>query len=627
MKVFYKVTLLSSIVAYPILGQAVEKNLIHSDYTKQNLSIGDQAATTGGTYSTAIGEGSTATGSSALSLGTQSHAKGNNSVVIGALSNVSNNSTVGIGAAVKVKGDGATAVGSKSESDGDSSIAVGYQAKSEGDSSIAIGSQSESVKQNTIALGSEAKANQDNSIAIGGNTKTNVADGIAIGYQSMVTRGSGSYGFNPYPEDKDKSSSKAFYSTGAAVSIGKEGKIRQITHVSAGTEDTDAVNVAQLKSVIHLGLKFKGDHGGPVTNKLGSQVDIKGDNKNITTELKQTPTGTTIIKVELNKDLDVNSLKAKDHIQVGNVKVDNQGITIANGQMHGPSLTKNGLDNANNKITHVASGFDGKSFSDIEKISNSDNEIFKNAVNVGDLTQAIKSVKTAINHVDLTKGLDFSGNTGHGQQKLGSHIAIQGSKADPNAVYSSENLTTQYTQQQNGNGVIEIKMKDTPTFKAINVGRDKTGAQTKITQQGITIQSHKGQPAVSLTAQGLNNGGNVISNVADGQAPMDAVNLRQLDGLKKEMHHIQAGIDDKIHKVSKESRAGSASAVATALLPQPFSAGRSMVGASLGHYRDQQAIAIGVSRISDNGKWIVKTAVSKDTQKNFGGGMSFGYQW
>ena len=462
MKNFYKVALVSSFTICPIIGQATEKNLIHSDYTNQNLSIGDQATTSGGTYSTAIGEGSTATGYSALSLGTQSHAKGNNSVVIGALSNVSNNSTVGIGAAVTVKGNGGTAVGSRAESDGNSSIAVGYQAKSEGDGSIAIGSQSVSENQNTIALGSEAKANQDNSIAIGGNTETNIADGIAIGYQSVVTRGAGSYGFNPYSEDKDKSSFKAFYSTGAAVSIGKEDKIRQITHVSAGTEDTDAVNVAQLKSAIHLGLKFKGDQGGPVTNKLGSQVDIKGDNENITTKLKQSHAGATVIKVELKKDLHVNSLKAKDRIQVGNVNVDNSGVTIQNG----PALTKNGL----------------------------------------------------------------------------------------------------------------------------------------------------------------NNGGNIISNVADGKAPTDAVNRRQLEGLKQEMHHIQTGIDDKIHKVSKESRAGSASAVATALLPQPFSAGRSMIGASLGHYRDQQAIAIGASRISDNGKWIIKTAVSEDTQKNFGGGMSFGYQ-
>ncbi len=463
MKNFYKVALISSFTTYAIIGQAAESNLIKNDTTTQNLSIGSNAQTNGGTYSTAIGDGSTTKGDSALSLGTQSHANGNNSVVIGALGNVTASSTTGIGAHVNVGGDSATAIGSNSVAKGESSVALGVQAKSMDDSSIAIGATTEAHGYESIALGNSAQASQEQSIAIGAETKTEVKDGIAIGNSSVVKRAQGVQGFNPLASRDNKIDEKAFHSTGAAVSIGKEGKIRQITHVSAGTEDTDAVNVAQLKSAIHLGLKFKGDQGGPVTNKLGSQVDIKGDNENITTKLKQSHAGATVIKVELKKDLHVNSLKAKDRIQVGNVNVDNSGVTIQNG----PALTKNGL----------------------------------------------------------------------------------------------------------------------------------------------------------------NNGGNIISNVADGKAPTDAVNRRQLEGLKQEMHHIQTGIDDKIHKVSKESRAGSASAVATALLPQPFSAGRSMIGASLGHYRDQQAIAIGASRISDNGKWIIKTAVSEDTQKNFGGGMSFGYQW
>ncbi len=535
-----------------------------------------------------------------------------------------------------------------------------------------------------------------------------------------------------------------------------------ISNVHAGKNVTDAVNVGQLDyakaDLTNSGLQFGADKAStatgsnPVTNKLGSRVDIKGDDQNISTTVSQNAQASdTTINVKLAPKIDVESVHAKDDIQIGdNVTINRNGLTIKNG----PSLTTAGLNNDNKQIINVASGLGDT------KLSDAKGSMLTNAVNVGDLKQAVKEIDTHISdHVNnvglkykandgkahhlnlnndvltfadgkntqatinangeisydvapdlkgiktisgssegakislsqkdktisihggkltdvakgqvtkdstdavngsqlfntnqkvteniariqkntamLEHGISFVGNTGSGNQKLGSTFKIEGSRKDENATYSSDNITTTYQQDNQGNGVMKVEMKENPTFKSVDVAGNNGEESTHISSKGVTVKSADGKDQVSVTAKGLNNGGNVISNVADGKAPTDAVNRRQLDKVVKDVDILKKGIvgnvgraisdmQQRISKNRKEANAGSAAAIAAANLPQSYLAGRSMVSAAVGSYHNQQAISIGISSISDNGKWVVKSSISEDTQHNFGVGAGIGYQW
>ncbi|PID51410.1 MAG: hypothetical protein CR960_00810 [Pasteurellales bacterium] len=107
-----------------------------------------------------------------------------------------------------------------------------------------------------------------------------------------------------------------------------------------------------------------------------------------------------------------------------------------------------------------------------------------------------------------------------------------------------------------------------------------------------------------------------LHNVAAGKYDTDAVNVSQLKGVMNE-----------VNSVYDKAKAGSASAIAVANLPQPYRPGKSLVSAAFGNFQNKQALAIGVSTISDNGHWIIKGSLSGDTQKQFGLGAGVGYQW
>ncbi|MDY4280578.1 MAG: YadA-like family protein, partial [[Pasteurella] mairii] len=129
-----------------------------------------------------------------------------------------------------------------------------------------------------------------------------------------------------------------------------------------------------------------------------------------------------------------------------------------------------------------------------------------------------------------------------------------------------------------------------------------------------------GANPVELTENGLNNGGNRITNVAPGQAPTDAVNVSQLRGQMGNVYH-------QMNKMDKDLRAGIAGSNAAATLPQVYMPGKSMVAASAGTFKGENAFAVGYSRVSDNGKLILKLQGNANSQGDVGGGVGIGYQW
>ena len=122
-------------------------------------------------------------------------------------------------------------------------------------------------------------------------------------------------------------------------------------------------------------------------------------------------------------------------------------------------------------------------------------------------------------------------------------------------------------------------------------------------------------------------GGNRITNVADGQALTDAVTVQQLQNAQMGNAGQVGVLADRIHQVSRNADAGTASAMAMAGLPQAYLPGKSMIAAGASAYRGASAIAVGLSTISDNGKWILKGTISGNNRGHVGAAVGAGYQW
>ena len=165
--------------------------------------------------------------------------------------------------------------------------------------------------------------------------------------------------------------------------------------------------------------------------------------------------------------------------------------------------------------------------------------------------------------------------------------------------------------QINGSTVTVGLAKDV-SVNSVTATERVTVGDTTITTNGVTIE---GGPSMTKT-DGINANNMTIKNVAPGVNNTDAVNVGQL-----------RAVEGKLHRVDRNLRAGVAGANAAASLPQAYLPGKNMVAVSAGTYRGEGAIALGVSRVSDNGKVVVKLTGNSDTRGNFGAGVGAGYQW
>ena len=374
----------------------------------------------------------------------------------------------------------------------------------------------------------------------------------------------------------------------------------KITNVAAGTDDTDAVNVSQLKQAA-----------------TASKTEVV-QGKNIVVTEKTGDKGQTVYEVATDKDLDVDSVKA------GDTTVNNDGVKVGDdvalnkdGLKAGKvNLTKDGLDNAGNKVTNVADG-------DLNANS-------KDAVNGSQLYATNQNV--ANNAATIAKGINFGGTTGSNNYALGNTINVKG---DSNIISETVAGGAQLKLADE----ISVKTVNADTFKAgdtvmnndgVKVG-DKvalnkdglTAGNTVVNNDGVTIAApteNNPNNQVKLSPVGLNNGGQRITNVAPGKDGTDAANVNQLIGLGTELQN-------NINQVGKKAYAGVAGAIAQGSIPQVTSPGETGIGVGSGYYGGQSAMAIGVSAMSDGGNWIVKGNFSANTDGHVGVGVGALYKW
>ena len=223
----------------------------------------------------------------------------------------------------------------------------------------------------------------------------------------------------------------------------------------------------------------------------------------------------------------------------------------------------------------------------------------------------------------LSDGLKFGANVGdvYGA-KLNSQINVKG--ADSNTNWSEfdggDNVMTNI--DKSGNVRVGIKKN----LKVESVTANKfTAGDTTIDSNGVTIKN-----GPSMTKNGINAGNKQITNVAPGRIAADstdAVNGSQLHEVKADINNKINKLNGQVNKLGKRVNAGTASALAASQLPQAYIPGKSMVSVAAGNYQGQNAVALGMSRISDNGKIIIRLAGTSDTQGKVGVAVGAGYHW
>ena len=333
---------------------------------------------TGNAFALAIGNGAQADGRANKASG---------GIAIGQNVKATHNNTIAVGVSTTASGSNSTVIGSSASASGSSSAAYGTQSNAKGVGAAAIGPGATTDGDGATALGRASSAKAESATALGRNAEATIAGGVALGFDSKTTVAAGVQGYNPASDRTNKYSTQAGAvgtSTLAAVSIGEDStKTRQLTGLAAGTADTDAVNVAQLKNV---NLKYAGDTGNSDVLLKDGTLNVKGDDKFISTSA------------------DANGVKIT--AKVGeNITTNTDGKVVApttNGIATTDNVTQ-AINNSGWKVTSANNGGTTNGTSS-EKVSPGDTVTFSAGKNIV-LDQAGKQFTYSLNKdVDLTNG-------------------------------------------------------------------------------------------------------------------------------------------------------------------------------------------------------------------------------
>ena len=248
------------------------------------IAIGNQT-TASANAATAIGTLSKATANNSTAIGNKAQATASGTLAIGQVTNASAHGAVALGNGAQSNGVGSTSLGRTAKATNDGSVAVGFNAEATGDHAIAIGGDGKGEaftdSPNTFAgLNQKTTASATNSISVGHNAKASIVDGVALGSSSVTTTDKGVLGYNPSDPHERKYApltGNVQTATTAAVSIGNGQQMtRQLTGLAAGTADTDAVNVAQLKNV---GVAVTGNTGKSDFLTDGGKLNVIGEGR------------------------------------------------------------------------------------------------------------------------------------------------------------------------------------------------------------------------------------------------------------------------------------------------------------------------------------------------------------
>ena len=461
----------------------------------------------------------------------------------------------------------------------ESALAIGTRAVAEGKTSIAIGTDANATNENSVAIGTQAKSTADHAVAIGVKAQATVDNGVGLGSYSVAdTEARKGYDLN---ENRMNTYAglrgNALTASTAAVAVGTPRMTRQINYVAAGTDDTDAVNVAQLRSV---NLKIAGDtveQAAPTTDGT-SKADVLLDSQTLkvvsankavlTTDATNNTITITPVTAELEKDPATGQVKPKDETK-GNALTTAQNVAdmINNAS---PKIG-NGLTNSDGKIvvqpadksiSVTANGVKVKT--DGTTITVGDKGLQVNTGNITNVTEGDKAGTVSVPEADkgkiatignvadainsaawkATSDKEDSGEvegTTEEKVKAGDKVTL---KAGNNLKLKQAGKEFTYSLQPELKGIKSI------TGEGEGAGKVSFGPNGVVTVGGdnpVAIDGKDGKVTagdVVLSKDGLDNGNKTITNVKAGEKDTDAVNVKQLkDELGKSTVKTSDGLE------------------------------------------------------------------------------------
>ena len=635
------------------------------------VTLGDRASSGTGSNSVAIGlmaktSNEKAGGNSQTAVGVASYADGEGSSAFGANANATGSTATAIGRATKAIaqsasafGDsasasswGATALGVGASARADNSIAVGSAAVTEGRESTALGRRSYAGAQSATALGTLANASAIVSTAVGNDAKASAIQASALGNGSNAS-GSGALALgaksNASAADALATGSNSVASSTNAVAVGKDSNSSAVNAIALGTSS----NVSGVSAVV-IGNQAKGTHENSVTlGSYSSSVANIFDNTAKTlssfddtaTNTKINYNGTSSTQTGAVSVGDGKLVRQIQNVGAGRITATsndavngsqlyqayyNAGFNIQNNGTETSRINTHGKVNfVNGENTEVVVK-DGENAAEIKvnaKDTSASVEAGSNAitVTVGEPTKVTGkdgvTVTTVTNYkVDLSqktkdeiknaagRGFNVTASASEGtvvNEVTEETVQSTATKMDKLTLDAGKNIKLTHKKGK----VLSVAVSDTPTFTNVTTTGDLN--------VGGTIHAHGG----------LDVHNNRIVNVADPKDPTDAVNKRYVDNAVKNINNNINRLDNKIDHVDRKLRAGIAGATAISFLQRPNEAGKSLVSVGVGGYRNENALAVGYGRNSDNNKISIKVGASINTRSDVNWGGSIGYQW
>lgn len=496
-------------------------------------------------------------GSNAMSrqlTGLAAGSQDNDAVNVAQLKSLQQSSVFGSGASIQIPEDATDPNNVVPARDALNATVLGDNAKVQADGAVAIGANS--IAQSRIIETPDGTGGTIRTAPTGYLMPTSGVTDTSV-WQGDVSRGVVSFG-GSYTND-----------AGETVNFN-----RQITGVAAGSEDNDAVNVAQLKEV---------------NNQV--QGLITGDTKVSTIQL--TPVDENGQAVE-----NAPTIGLRYQVASGpNAQADGDAVTPTSSQGR---LIYNNLDAQNNVIGTETIA----TLSDGIKLSG------------GTTTGADGTTVDSVN-VNLNQGISFLGDeylqtTVTAGENGGAVVTVGASQALKDFLANSGVQPSDPSNPSNPGGG--------STGGTWTPNAAQQAALNGNFANGITVAAGEGNQAIQIKQGNVDMGGNRIQNVGNPINDGDAANKAYVDSTSRSLRN-------KINDVDKDLRAGVAMAMAVGNLPQAYMPGKSILAVSAGTYHGQGGFALGLSHATDNRQWVFKGAASVDTRGNFGGTLSAGYQF
>ncbi|HGA1727940.1 TPA: trimeric autotransporter adhesin UpaG, partial [Escherichia coli] len=530
-------------------------------------------------------------------------------------------------------GIGSTAVGYNTVAKGDSSVAMGYNSFAKGDSSVAIGQGSYSGVDTGIALGSSSVSSR---VIVKGSRNTSVSEeGVVIGYDTTDGELLG------------------------ALSIGDDGKYRQIINVADGSEAHDAVTVRQLQNAIgavattptkyyHANSTAEDSLAvGEDSLAMGAKTIVNG-NAGIGIGLNTLVLADAINGIAIGSNARANHA---DSIAMGNGSQTTRGAQT-NYTAYNMDAPQNsvgefsvGSEDGQRQITNVAAGSADTDAVNVGQLKVTDAQVSQNTQSITNLNTQVTNLDTRVTNIEngigdiVTTGSTkyFKTNTdgadanAQGKDSVaigsGSIAAADNSVALGTGSVADEENTISVGSSTNQRRITNVAAGVNAT-DAVNV------SQLKSSEAGGVRYDTKADGSIdysNITLGGGNSGTTRISNVSAGVNNNDAVNYAQLKQSVQETKQYtdqrMVEMDNKLSKTESKLSGGIASAMAMTGLPQAYTPGASMASIGGGTYNGESAVALGVSMVSANGRWVYKLQGSTNSQGEYSAALGAGIQW